>query len=460
MKSKRTIKSIIVMTFIMIASVMFLNMSLAANTAKIMVETANLRKETSSDSQILAQMSENEDVEIVENSGDWSKVKYKNITGYVKTNLLSVNNNSTGNTTENVTNNTTTNTEENTNQNNISQNDTNITTDNKSNETTSTNQNEQATTNNKENSDSNLGEYIVVENTKLKLVPLIYATDMVEVQKDSKLEVLKIANGWAYIEQNSIRGWIRTEKIKTEAQLKAEQEEATKKAEQEAQAVKEAENNAEAIRKAYVKSESVNLRKESNSESELVGNLPQNTEVEVLVEDSNGWTKCRVNGLIGYISTQYLSNSKVETQSTTARSSTEARIGTSSPVETTTSNTQATDTDVVSYAEQFLGKSYVYGATGPNAFDCSGFTQYVFAHFGITLSRTSEEQYSNGTAVSNLQPGDLVLFRSSSSSVGHVGIYIGGSRFIHAANASRGVTTDTLASGYYADNYVGARRVL
>ena len=68
-------------------------------------------------------------------------------------------------------------------------------------------------------------------------------------------------------------------------------------------------------------------------------------------------------------------------------------------------------------------------------------------------------QYNNGTAVSraNLQPGDLVMF--GKSGINHVGIYAGGGMIVHAANSSRGVTTDTINSGYYNNNYVGARRI-
>ena len=104
-----------------------------------------------------------------------------------------------------------------------------------------------------------------------------------------------------------------------------------------------------------------------------------------------------------------------------------------------------------------MGCKYVYGGTTTSGFDCSGFTQFVYKHFGVNLNRTAAAQYSNGTAVKDLQAGDLVMF--GKSGINHVGIYIGGNTFIHAANPSRGVTTDTLASGYYKTNYVGARRI-
>lgn len=91
--------------------------------------------------------------------------------------------------------------------------------------------------------------------------------------------------------------------------------------------------------------------------------------------------------------------------------------------------------DLVNYAMQFVGSPYVFGGTTPSGFDCSGFTQYVFAHFGISLPRTSYEQEHVGTIVSvaEAQPGDLVTYD------GHAGIYIGNGQIVNAMNPSQGV---------------------
>lgn len=117
--------------------------------------------------------------------------------------------------------------------------------------------------------------------------------------------------------------------------------------------------------------------------------------------------------------------------------------------------------NVVTYAYKFLGKPYVWGATGPNSFDCSGFTTYVYKNFGVALSRTSSAQYGNGQTVSkaNLAQGDLVFFNTYGS-ISHVGIYIGDGRFIHAGSSKTGVVISSINDGYYASRYVGARRVL
>ena len=121
--------------------------------------------------------------------------------------------------------------------------------------------------------------------------------------------------------------------------------------------------------------------------------------------------------------------------------------------------------ELVEYALSFVGCSYVFGATGPYSFDCSGFTQYVYRHFGYTINRVADDQVNNGVAVdfANLQPGDLICFSNtyaSSDWITHVGIYIGDGKMVHAANSTRGVTVDSITSGYYYSHYAAARRIL
>lgn len=87
---------------------------------------------------------------------------------------------------------------------------------------------------------------------------------------------------------------------------------------------------------------------------------------------------------------------------------------------------------VIAYASNFLGTPYLWGGTTPSGFDCSGFTQYVYRHFGVSLGRTTYDQINNGYAVSKdqLQPGDLVFFGTGSPT--HVGIYVGNGMYINA----------------------------
>lgn len=103
----------------------------------------------------------------------------------------------------------------------------------------------------------------------------------------------------------------------------------------------------------------------------------------------------------------------------------------------------ATRTAIVAYAKQFLGNPYVYGGTSlTNGTDCSGFTQGVYKHFGITTGRTSRDQADNGKTISidAVQPGDLLFYSSGSSSyINHVALYIGGGQVIHASNSTTGI---------------------
>jgi cell wall-associated NlpC family hydrolase len=120
----------------------------------------------------------------------------------------------------------------------------------------------------------------------------------------------------------------------------------------------------------------------------------------------------------------------------------------------------ASANNVASFAQQFVGFPYVWGAEGPRAFDCSGFVKYVYGQYGVYLDHYSGSQFNAGQAVSkgSLSPGDMVFFNTYGS-ISHVGIYIGGGQFVHAASSKIGVTISYLTEGYYAERYAGARRV-
>lgn len=128
---------------------------------------------------------------------------------------------------------------------------------------------------------------------------------------------------------------------------------------------------------------------------------------------------------------------------------------------TETSTRSAQTQKAIEIAKSYLGGKYVWGATGPNAFDCSGFTQYIYKQaYGKSIPRVSYDQANYGEKVSkeNLQPGDLVFFDTMNKGrVSHVGIYIGDNKFIHAASSKSGIIESEL-SGYYSRNYLGARR--
>ena len=115
---------------------------------------------------------------------------------------------------------------------------------------------------------------------------------------------------------------------------------------------------------------------------------------------------------------------------------------------------------LVNLAKSKLGCRYVWGATGPNTFDCSGLTSWCHKQLGISIPRTSLAQSKSGKAVnkSDLQAGDLIFWKTTSAEVGHVGMYVGNGQFIHAPNKSKPVKYDSLDNSYYKSRYVRARR--
>ena len=433
MKSKMNIKSIFVMAIISLASLLFINISLAANTGTINVDVANLRETADAESTILEQITLNQEVEIVGEEGDWYQVTYNHITGYVSKELVTVNSNPES-------------TEDN----------------NQVSENTAEENSEKVETTTEEGTDTNsteeitLGEYKISEDIRLKLIPSINATDVIELKKDETVTVTEVMNGWACVETQTTKGWLRKDKLKKDEPVEETVEEVPEEPAQETP-----------IKTQYVNSTTVNVRQEANTSSTIVTTVALNTEVQVYSEE-NGWSRVKINNVEGYISTSLLSDSKQETsrgQSTSRRtSSTKTTTNTASQkvtTEITTVPSSGNGSSIVATAKKYLGYNYTYGGSSPSTgFDCSGFTSYVFKQHGISLNRTAAGQYSNGVAVSraNLQPGDLVMF--GKSGINHVAIYIGGGKIIHASTPSTGVRIDSLSTGYYNNNYVGARRVL
>ena len=193
----------------------------------------------------------------------------------------------------------------------------------------------------------------------------------------------------------------------------------------------------------------LNVRKGPSTSYSKLGKLSYGKSVKVL-STSNGWSKISYNGRTAYVKSTYLQAKKPS--STSSKNDSDTNVSKSASA-------------LISYAKRFLGKPYVWGAQGPNSFDCSGFTYYVFKNSAnITLPRTSKDQSTYGTTVSkkNLKVGDLVFFDTSGSNSGnvsHVGIYIGSNQFIHASS-SKGKVVISDFNNYYTNAFVKAKRVL
>ncbi len=119
---------------------------------------------------------------------------------------------------------------------------------------------------------------------------------------------------------------------------------------------------------------------------------------------------------------------------------------------------------MIEYSKTLQGKRYVLGGNGPSVFDCSGYVRYVLKNVGVVLPRTSYDQskvvkYKTIDSIGDLSKGDLMFFKTSSKEIGHVGIYLGGSKFIHCAPGV-GVKIETLAPGkYYYERFRWGKRI-
>lgn len=442
MKSKINIKSILIVAIIGIVSLVYFNPSFAANTAKVNVEAANLRKEADANSTILDQLSKDQEVEVLEKLDGWYKIKYKNLQGYLRQDLLNV--------------------EETTVEQNVQAENTQVENTNTQTENTEAvkQQEQQPATEAEVKTEDVTGMYICKDKVDLKIMPLILGHNIKEINKDATVNVLEINNKWALVESGTNRGWVLASKIeKVSAEQKPEEKVEEKQEEKKEEQAKQ-EVQQEVTK--YINSEVVNLRQGEGTSTESIARLSKGTQVTVTSEN-NGWSKVKVNDKEGYILSTLLSDRKPEVTTSrnleqTRQETTQTQTNTSNAVEETPAQTTSSSSkgqEVCNYAKQFLGCKYVYGGTSPSGFDCSGFTQYVYKHFGVTLNRTAEAQASNGTAVSksNLQAGDLLIFTH------HAGIYLGNGTFIHAGNSKTGVIITSLSDSYYTRNYITARRI-
>lgn len=194
----------------------------------------------------------------------------------------------------------------------------------------------------------------------------------------------------------------------------------------------------------------LNLRSGPSTDYSRLTTIPDGT-ILTLSSSTDGWYYVTYNGVSGYVSGSYLTLVDEATATAAIAAAAEQAAAASS-----------TGQEIATYAQNYLGCSYVYGASGPYSFDCSGFTSYIYKQFGYTLAHGASSQLSYGTAVSmsELQPGDLVFFRYNTSyPASHVGIYIGDGKFIHASTNGYVVRTDTLTSGHYYNCFIGGRHI-
>ena len=257
-----------------------------------------------------------------------------------------------------------------------------------------------------------------------------------KLEYKEKVTVLSTSNGWSKINYNGKTGYVDSSYLKSTVQ----------------DSTNDNTNNETTGTTKYVNTTSgLNVRSGAGTSYSKLGKLEYKEKVTVL-STSNGWSKINYNGKTGYVDSSYL-------QSTVPGSD-----GNNANNNNNTVSTKANE--VIAYAKTLLGKPYVWGAQGPNSFDCSGFTYYVFKNkAGIVLPRTSSAQSKYGTYVSksNLKAGDLVFFDTNGANdgnVSHVGMYIGNGQMIHASYGQKKIVIANFNDSYYQKAYVNARRVL
>lgn len=279
--------------------------------------------------------------------------------------------------------------------------------------------------------------WIASDNTNVRYGPGVDRDVKFQLGKQTPVEVLETQGQWCRIRTESgTYGWAAGWVLDFQP---PGQPEATKIVEGEPVEAKA----------GWVNRPRINVRTAPGTDNAIATRVTLGTEI-VIVDQQDGWLRVALSdGTMGWVA-----ENLIKTRAEHAA----LQRDPGATAEDASSRGRA----VVREAMRHLGKAYVRGTSGPNTFDCSGLTSYVYRQFGVNLPRTSSGQYTRGRPVSRdeLQLGDIVVFRNTyRSGISHVGIYIGQGRFIHASNSRSGVKITNLDSSYYAPRYVGARRV-
>ena len=474
-----------------------------ATEVEITGDIINLRQEASTDSTIIIQIAKGEKCELLEEEGNWYRIKYGDYTGYVSKDYAEIVADSSSEESNNTeSNNTTQEENSNTEESNTTQEES-TTTEQENN----TNSGEEQNTTSEGSSASNSSRTGKTnKNTSVRIVPLINSSRIATLKNNTDVTVIEELNGWAYIQTDEIAGWVRAINLDIDNSNSTKQP-SNEKNEQDTNSNNSGntdstnndssdgntdnnsndDNNSDTTdnstdfskRTMYTK-DATNIRSKPSTSSNIIMLVSINTALEVIGEEGD-WYKVNTSEGEAYVSKDLLSNSRVNITNRggidRTSDSTEKKESTTS--KTTTENTgtslSAKASEIVSYAKKFLGVPYVYGGASPSGFDCSGFTMYVYNHFGISMRHGAQAQAklgekitanksSKSSLLNNLEVGDLVFFLDyeTMDEIGHCGIYIGDGNFIHASSGSGYcVKINSLFPGeYYNTRYCAARRVL
>jgi len=315
-----------------------------------------------------------------------------------------------------------------------------------------------------------------------------------QIPNGTKVDIIETSNGWYKISYNGKTGWVYGSYVKVTETPKLTVTDETilatlnkgstgnsstnsstnnsavnnsssqvvdKTIQKPAQNAASGENTENTVVKTgIVKASALNVRQGPGTSYSIINQLSNGAKVNIIKEES-GWYQIKLaNGSTGWVSGTYVNvNTTIASRGGLSENS--------APAASNNSDVSDVRQQVVEYAKKFLGVKYVYGGNSPSqGFDCSGFVKYVFSNFGINLERVAASQAKQGTWVSKdqLLPGDLVFFDTDGGHnyINHSGIYIGDGKFIHASSGSgkKSVVISDLTSGFYANTYMTARRVL
>lgn len=256
---------------------------------------------------------------------------------------------------------------------------------------------------------TNLGLANVEGNINIREAASTDASMVGKLPENAGCEILGTEGDWTHISSGEVEGYVLSEYLLTG-------DAAITKA------------NEVARYTATVNTDSLRVRLEPNTTSEILATMPEGEELEI-VSETDGWVQVNIDGEYGYVSGDYVT---CATTLADAMTMSEARYG---------QGVSDVRVDLVNYATQFVGNPYVWGGTSlTNGADCSGFVLSVFAKYGYSLPHSSRAQANYGTRVSTseLMPGDLVFY-GSGKSISHVAIYIGGGQIVHASTERTGI---------------------
>jgi len=263
---------------------------------------------------------------------------------------------------------------------------------------------------------TNLGVANVEGNLNVRAAAGTDADVVGKMPNNAGCEILGVEGEWTQIKSGSVEGYVKSEYLLTGDAALARADEVKQTL-------------------ATVTTTTLYVREQPNTDCAIVTMMPQGEELEVL-EVLDGWVKINVDSDEGYVSSDYV---EISTELLKAMTMTEIRYG---------QGVSDVRVSLVQYATQFVGNPYVWGGTSlTRGADCSGFVMSVYAHFGISLPRTSYEQRTAGDEISyaEAQPGDL-FFYGNGSRINHVAIYIGNGQVVHASSPKSGIK---ISGAYY-----------